>query len=172
VLSDVGPKRFDAETMIPTVTCERCHGPARAHVEAARRGETSLAMPFGAGRETAELEMKLCGHCHRLPEMAPPGAVRVDNHELARFQPVGLMQSACWKGTKGELRCTTCHDPHTRTSNDLVRYENGCLRCHDAAPERICSISPTPKSGCVGCHMPKRDAGQGILFTDHWIRIP
>ena len=33
---------LDVATMIPNVNCERCHGPAKAHVEAARRGESEL----------------------------------------------------------------------------------------------------------------------------------
>ena len=37
-MSDRGPSFLDEATMIPNVSCERCHGPAREHVEAARRG--------------------------------------------------------------------------------------------------------------------------------------
>ena len=49
VASAIAGRPFDAETLIPNVTCERCHGPGRRHVEAARRGEASLDMPFGLG---------------------------------------------------------------------------------------------------------------------------
>ena len=37
--------------MIPNVTCERCHGPGRAHVEAARREDrdSEFSLPFGHG---------------------------------------------------------------------------------------------------------------------------
>ncbi len=31
-------RTIDEATLIPNVSCERCHGPARAHVQAARRG--------------------------------------------------------------------------------------------------------------------------------------
>ena len=24
--------------------------------------------------------------------------------------------------------------------------------------------------GCVACHMPPREVGRGLKFTDHWIR--
>ena len=171
ILSDRGPGRLDVESMVANVSCERCHGPGRAHVEAARKGETNLKMPFGEGRETASSELRMCGYCHRLPEMAPPGGVREDNLELVRFQPVGLMQSQCYKQSTGALRCTTCHDPHTKTSTDLAGYEERCLSCHSTTSKAVCSESSRPKTGCVGCHMPKLDAGQGILFSDHWIRV-
>jgi predicted CXXCH cytochrome family protein len=160
---------LDVKAMIPNVSCERCHGPGKAHVEVARRGETNLRMPFGEGKETTARQLQLCGHCHRLPEMAPPGAVRPDNPDLARFQPVGLMASKCFKKSEGGISCTTCHDPHARASNDVSSYEAICLGCHKVTPQKSCPVSAD--KGCIGCHMPRRDAGQGILFADHWIRV-
>lgn len=44
VTSAEGRDVLDVATMIPNVTCERCHGPAQAHVQAARRGESELGM--------------------------------------------------------------------------------------------------------------------------------
>lgn len=169
-LSDQNQTTLDVKTMIPNVSCERCHGPGKAHVEAARRGEPNLKVPFGSGRNTARQQMMLCGHCHRLADMAPPGSIRPDNDELARFQPVGLMLSACYKKSDGALSCTTCHNPHRRASTVTAEYEAVCIRCHQSAPKQVvCKVSA--ESGCIGCHMPKRDAGQRILFADHWIRI-
>ena len=55
--------------MIPNVSCERCHGPGRAHVEAARRGapESELSLPLGPDRWTAAELLRFCGECHRHP---------------------------------------------------------------------------------------------------------
>ncbi len=167
-----GPDRLDPSSWIANVECERCHGPARAHVEAARRGDEgpALALPFGPGRWTTENQLLMCGDCHRHPTQAPPGALRADNPEIARFQPVGLMLSACFRGSEGVLSCVNCHDPHARSSTDRPGYDARCLGCHDAAPRSVCPVSPA--TGCVDCHMPRVDAGQGVLFTDHWIRRP
>ena len=73
--SDRGSGRLDEATMIPNVSCERCHGPARSHVEAARRGvgPDALAMPLGPGRTRRPSRSELCGECHRTPEMVTPG---------------------------------------------------------------------------------------------------
>ena len=170
------PNVLDTATMIPNITCERCHGMGRTHVEAARRGETDLAMGFGSGRWTADGQMRLCGQCHRYPgvlegvgaHQVHPSKVRADNPEIVRFQPIGLMQSACYVKSKGGLSCVTCHDPHRRASKDRNAYEAVCLSCHKVPSRSVCRVSPA--SGCVGCHMPARDAGQGVMFTDHWIR--
>ena len=168
-VSDRDPKTLDLATMIPNVSCERCHGPGKAHVEAAGRGETRLKMPGGPSRSTAATEVRLCGHCHRLPEMAPPGAIRSGNTELVRFQPVGLLQSKCYKQSDGALSCTTCHDPHARASDDSTTYNAVCLKCHQAPPQTVCGVGRGDR--CIDCHMPRRDAGQKILFADHWIRV-
>ncbi len=163
------PSRLDVATMIANVSCERCHGPGGAHVEAARRGDPDLAMPFGHGEETAGAQLRLCGQCHRLPEHVPPDELRPERTVLPRFQPVGLMQSKCYTQSAGSLSCTTCHDPHARTSRDRPAYEGICLSCHQSAPRSVCSVSP--RSGCLDCHMPRRNTGNGMLFSDHWIRI-
>lgn len=112
--SHEGNAVLDRSTMIPNVSCERCHGPAREHVDAARRGETELTMPFGLDAWTTEQMKTFCGKCHRDPAKAPPGLIQPDNVQLARFQPVGLSQSRCYIESKGALSCVTCHDPHAR----------------------------------------------------------
>jgi hypothetical protein len=168
-LSRADPGGLDVATMIPNVSCERCHGPGRAHVEAARRGLPDLSMPFGHGEEPAEAQVRLCGQCHRLPENVPPDELRPERSVLPRFQPVGLMQSRCYTRTPGGLSCSTCHDPHARTARDRPAYEAICLSCHQSAPRAVCSVSP--RSGCLDCHMPRRETGNGMRFSDHWIRI-
>jgi hypothetical protein len=170
LLSDRSAEMLDVATLIPNVSCERCHGPARDHVEAARAGKSDLKMPFGTSRaEPALKQIRLCGQCHRLPGKVQPASIRPDNNHLARYQPIGLMESKCFKGSEGALSCTTCHDPHARASSEAASYESTCIKCHKAAPQRVCGVSKD--KGCVGCHMPRRDAGQNVLYADHWIRI-
>jgi hypothetical protein len=171
-------KTLDPSSMIPNVSCERCHGPGRAHVEAARHGAENLTMPYGPGRATATQQLQLCGQCHRYPVLrpavadfeVPPAEIRADNPRIVRFQPVGLMQSACYVKSRGALSCVTCHDPHARASKDRAGYEAACLSCHQA-PKSLPACPVSPRDGCLKCHMPARDSGQGIPFTDHWIRV-
>lgn len=162
----------EAERLSPGVQCEACHGPGRTHVKAARNGQPDLSMPFGGGRWTAEAQLLLCGQCHRHPSRFAADRIRPDNPQLARFQPIGLMQSKCYVDSKGELSCVTCHDPHERASKDVAAYETICLSCHGAPSpsptNRACPVSPS--RGCLDCHMPKVDSSQRVLFTDHWIR--
>ena len=155
--------------VIPNVSCERCHGPARKHVEDARAGRADLRMPFGSGSWTAESQLRLCGQCHRHPSRGTPDLIRPENTALARFQPVGLSQSPCYTKSAGRLSCVTCHDPHARASSDRDGYEKACLKCHESSSADGCPVSP--RAGCIDCHMPRVDTGQHLLFTDHWIRV-
>ena len=155
--------------LVPNVSCERCHGPARRHVRDAKAGRDDLRMPFGLESWTAESQLALCGQCHRHPSRAVPGMIRPENTSLARFQPVGISQSKCYTKSAGAFSCVTCHDPHARASSDLAGYVAACLRCHQAPRTAACPVSP--RGGCIDCHMPKVDSGQSILFTDHWIRV-
>jgi hypothetical protein len=174
-------QRFDENTMIPNVSCERCHGPAKAHVAAARRHspESELMLAFGPDHYTAEKLITMCGSCHRLPSASQAGRINLDDPNLVRFQPVGIVQSQCYQKSAGAFSCVTCHDPHARVSPDRPAYDQTCVTCHGgpnapkpetlAKPARTCPVSA--QSRCVECHMPRKDAGQGILFSDHWIRI-
>jgi Cytochrome c554 and c-prime len=169
--SSRGPSFLDEPTMIPNVSCERCHGPAKGHVEAARRGAAGdeLAMPFRLEEASALDQIRRCGECHRTPEMITAGQIRVDNTALVRHQPVGLMQSACFLKSEGKLNCSTCHDPHARASTDRVSYQGRCLTCHGMPDQTNCPVSP--RDGCIDCHMPRRDVGRGMMMSDHWIRV-
>ena len=171
VTSDRGPEVLDRTTMIPNIGCERCHGPAAAHVESARRGSSGpeRALSVTAESWTAAEQMRACGECHRTAASLKPGDIRVDNPIIVRHQPVGLMQSACYSKSLGALSCVTCHDPHARTSKDPAAYLAVCLSCHSPPKQTSCRVSP--RTGCVDCHMPKRHVTRGMMMSDHWIRI-
>jgi hypothetical protein len=169
--STVARNRLEPATMIPTVSCERCHGPALEHVQAARRGETELSMRMGHDRVEPSVEISLCGDCHRLPRVLSPSQIRPDNPSIVRFQSVGLSMSSCYADGLSGLRCVSCHDPHGRVATDRAAYEAVCRSCHQPGlKERACPVSPA--ANCIGCHMPRREIPANGVFTDHWIRKP
>jgi len=154
----------------PSVGCESCHGPGREHAAAMQASQSDLAIRFVRGRSTALEEIQMCGRCHRLPEMlsAPPSR---SDPKLARFQPVGLLNSDCYRRSEERLRCTTCHDPHQTVDSNPANYTSKCVNCHSRVDDgqKLCPHSP--KENCVSCHMPKIEVHPGISFHDHWIRI-
>jgi hypothetical protein len=158
-----GPNLAD---MRPGVTCERCHGPGRAHIAAA--GKKPMLNP---GRLAAKAQVQVCGECHRLP---PPGLVspepELEDAISVRFAPIGLIASRCFSESN-KLACTTCHDAHdnARARSD-AGYTRACLSCHADAPANG-SCRRAKRENCLPCHMRQASLGSYLKFTDHRIRV-
>lgn len=161
----------------PNVNCESCHGPGRRHVELVESGTGTGGIQFASRNRHPVKEVEMCGRCHRLPQVVDGRLLKRENPRLTRFQPVGLMQSACFVQSGGMLSCSTCHDPH-RTAKATTRrqYEAKCVACHQKDDPGTslfrhvpCKVSPG--SDCVRCHMPPVEVHPGLTFHDHWIRV-
>ncbi len=160
---DDGRLRF--EEHIPGVTCQRCHGPRARHVES----EGEIRDDFWQAA-TAKDAVDRCAQCHRNADEVEIEDLRPDNPELARFQPIGLVQSACFC-VSGKLTCTTCHDPHRplEAQDSLGTWQ--CTQCHNPSSPQDTHCAAGQSDDCLSCHMPKVQANDPLLFTDHWIRV-
>lgn len=152
--------KIDLDRSLFGVHCERCHGPGRQHVEAAKRGDvlptrnpavaqaTSLAGRFFEGEvpdtpqdkflwsvakardERLIRDLYMCGDCHGRSALHNES----DDTELAMFQVAALAASKCYQRGPGKIRCTDCHDPHRDIADtDGARYVAVCLGCHQDA---------------------------------------
>jgi FG-GAP-like repeat len=83
---------------------------------------------------------------HRHPSESAPDGISAGEAYVARFQPIGIMQSRCFQGSGGTFNCVTCHDPHTRVSSDRAAYESVCLSCtvNPVAARRPLAQRPGP----------------------------
>ncbi|MFO0975891.1 MAG: multiheme c-type cytochrome [Planctomycetaceae bacterium] len=172
--------RFDRSTLIPGVTCVRCHGPGHEHI-AIHRQHPELKEGkriIHPGKLSVQRANELCAQCHSSGEQigAPfgyrPGeplatwmeidlSAEAENNadphsanQLAR-----LMQSRCYTESDG-LSCVRCHDPHRSQLGQLRTYAAKCRDCHQPADCRECATNGARfEDHCVDCHMPaKRDA--------------
>ncbi len=153
------------------VRCEACHGPGRAHIEAARAKQPDLKINR-LGKWPAKSFMAMCQQCHNETSTVD-GVVRgisddPNDPATVKYHVHGLEQSRCYTRSQDAMRCTTCHDPHSGTENTPSFYETRCLSCHQQRKVTACPVSP--KSGCLPCHMPKVEVEKHTLFADHWIR--
>ncbi|WP_442506436.1 cytochrome c3 family protein [Novipirellula sp. SH528] len=158
--------------LIPNVNCEKCHGPGSEHVRQARLSDHPPAFSVGKDNWDQESELQLCGSCHRLPKDISPKKLREYPSELVRFQPIGMLRSACYLEAEGQMMCTTCHNPHQAfTAKSKQAYVDDCVRCHDQENTDHVACPVSPRDGCIECHMPPVRFEQGMIFHDHWIRV-
>lgn len=169
---EAGP---DLSDMRPGISCERCHGPGRAHVAAAQAGakpEEVRKSLMNPGRLSAKSQVQVCGECHRLPQ---PGVLspepEIEDPVSVRFAPVGLMASRCFAESQ-KLSCTTCHDAHenARPRSDAY-YSQRCLSCHTDAPASAKACQRGNRENCLPCHMRQTSLSRYLKFTDHRVRV-
>lgn len=155
---------FRPEFFVPNVSCERCHGPRKKHVELAKIGRGHESNPL-INYANAEQYIAACAQCHRdennISAITKP-------HEMVRFQPYGFKKSLCYLNSNDKPSCAYCHDPHDSTSKDRSRYIKQCQSCHQSEQSTFCPVQP--KGDCIECHMPAIEWTAGIKFHDHWIR--
>jgi hypothetical protein len=97
-----------------------------------------------------------------------------DSDHVQHFYAMSM--SRCYLGSKGQLRCTTCHDPHIEpTADEAPGYFNKkCMGCH---AKQVCSLpiaerrKTNPADNCIGCHMAKRNTPEfaHTSLTNHRI---
>ncbi len=174
----------------------------KAAAQAGSKVEDIRAAIVNPARLTKDRSMDVCAQCHLETTSGPlPNAIRRFDRAPFSFRPgeplsdfqlyfdhapsagkegkfeivnsvYRLRQSKCFLESKGELGCTTCHNPHDiqhgQTGND--GYNKKCVGCH--ASGTIAAAAHPAGNNCIGCHMPKRRAEDvvHVVMTDHLIQ--
>lgn len=131
-----------------TVSCENCHGPAKAHLE------TGAAEALDTSRE-------LCGLCHAKLVSRPSNFPQVDMVTMG-----------------GDAECVTCHDPHDPRAGmppqvpHSLEERTDCQSCH-ASHEPFETIPPQlphtleGRTECLSCHGPPEIRGATLPHPPH-----
>jgi tetratricopeptide (TPR) repeat protein len=167
---------YKPESFILGVSCERCHGPGKEHVEFHRSQPMADAAHaiIHPGRLSRERQIEVCTQCHGnltrargvalsyrpgkpLEDYYRTAAAKHPEEDHVANQVKYLRQSKCFQNSDS-LTCTTCHDPHRpHDPADAGAARKACLQCHK--PDS-CSDHPNlpaeVRDDCISCHMPQR----------------
>ena len=139
--------RYRKTGFIVGITCEKCHGPGREHLQrfAAKLPASASSAIINPARLSRERQMDLCAWCHAgagssiepafsyiagealdkyltLPQPDPSAPVDVHGSQVEMLE-----RSRCFQ--KSGMTCLTCHDVHA-VQHDLSEFSQRCLSCH------------------------------------------
>ena len=168
---------YNTANFVLGISCERCHGPGRGHVQA-QENSTAAKATRAAGsaivspaKLSSQRRAEICGQCHGghgAPEALPafsyvPGQPLANYINLAvsskevvdvhGHQVELLARSKCFQASP-DMTCSTCHDIHKSESN-LAVLSQRCLGCHKVEmTDTHSKVGSGLTSNCVDCHMP------------------
>ena len=158
------------------ISCERCHGPGRAHAQSYKtRGRPPATGDIvNPAKLSPARQADVCAQCHggQGDRFLEPAFSYVPGEPLSKYIDLGpldsskdidvhgkqvklLVKSQCYR-MSSNLNCSTCHDVH-KTQRDLTAMSQHCLNCHkvETASPTHAKIGPQITHNCIDCHMPK-----------------
>ncbi|HEV3237417.1 MAG TPA: tetratricopeptide repeat protein, partial [Gemmataceae bacterium] len=197
---DSGNRYSQPISKVESIGCERCHGPGALHVQrwatSASTGDADETI-VNPRRLEPKLREAVCQQCHlqgvcRIAQLGKepfdfrPGLPLQDfiaiyvwpravtDHLRFSSQVEQMQSSRCFVGSKEELGCISCHDPHElpEPKKRADHFRSRCLTCHEVTscglpmPERR-----TVADSCIDCHMPRLNLSNmaHMTGTDHRI---
>ena len=173
---DTAQTNSEQNKWILNIDCERCHGPAAAHVQFQEaHPDVKKAMQIVSFKNLyRQQRIDLCAVCHSGTKHVilkstfgfkmgdalssflinePPAHEPPDVHGN---QTQLLAESKCFK--MSSIDCSTCHNPHADQRSLINNYNIRCQQCH-ATGSHPCGLTPTVNSAflgnhCTDCHMP------------------
>jgi predicted CXXCH cytochrome family protein len=169
------------ESVIFGIDCERCHGPAKNHVEYHKKNPGLKLAKHIVTHKSLNNQQKLarCVICHSAATNLESRFKFVPGNSMADFYNVSipnpeansdvhgnqyglLSQSKCFLESK-TMDCTSCHSSHTIEIESVVKQSQKCLSCHSEVKKNFCTTKVPNgialKDNCIDCHMPKRASG-------------
>lgn len=167
---------LDKNTLLFGIDCERCHGPAINHVNYHNAYPEAKEAKYLTSFTTLSRQQKLdvCAMCHS-------GNKKMQDRSTFQFRPGDtlsnffitlpeynnktsfdvhgnqyqlLSQSKCFMNAK-TLDCSTCHNPHTNTTNNVKANSSACINCHkEVTHETLKLTTAVLQDNCIDCHMP------------------
>jgi hypothetical protein len=187
VIPDPEVNMYDTNNYVLGISCERCHGPGRAHA-ASYKGKasaaTGTAMIVNPAKLGAARQADVCAQCHggQGDRFLAPAFSYVPGQPLANYIDLGpidsakdvdvhgkqgklLMKSECYQKS-ANMNCSTCHDVHKQRPG-LAAMSQHCLSCHkvEESPTHA-KLGEAITNNCIDCHMPKLESKLVYMDVD------
>lgn len=165
------------------IGCERCHGAGELHVKQPLPSPLDGPNIVNPRHLEPSLRESVCQQCHLIGVknverrgfelsdyrpglplhrfesvfVRPPGLAK-DNRNSGHVEQ--MHESRCFRASRGELGCISCHDPHKLPppQEKVSYYRDRCLACH---ADKGCTLEPASRrsvsaeDSCIACHMPR-----------------
>ncbi|MBI4683169.1 MAG: DmsE family decaheme c-type cytochrome [Nitrospirae bacterium] len=158
--------QMSAQSHMPLVNCESCHGPGSLAVEGITR--ELVADDDQEGKETA-CKYDTFIDLKNLPSQAKSLMCLKCHSANAGFN---LHNWNAGAHATGDVSCFDCHDVHAGSCliTQLKDTRDMCLKCHQKQAAEFSLPSRHPvmekKIFCTDCHNPHGTAGEGLLRED------
>jgi hypothetical protein len=183
-------EEFEKGQVIYGIDCERCHGPAAAHVQyhtAHPQEKKARYITHVAGLQNRQ-KLDMCALCHSglgtpqksmfdfkpgdaladyfFPDFtAPRRTAEIDVHGT-QYQL--FTASRCFIKSRN-MNCATCHNPHMQEANNMALFSQRCMQCHNTGSHTFCKMPKLPAAAlaqnCIDCHMPALPSSQIMLLA-------
>jgi hypothetical protein len=174
---------MDKNSLIMSIDCERCHGPAGNHVNYHNEYPAVKEAKHIVKYKTLSRSQKIdaCAVCHSgnsSTMLRSTFAFKLgdtlskfkevsfyqDNSDPAKLDVHGnqvqlLSSSACF--IKSQMDCATCHNTHQNQRGLTSMFTQQCMNCHSLQNHNFCKLSGKVNkevliSKCIDCHMPNK----------------
>lgn len=173
---------YDKKSLVFSVDCERCHGPAAEHVKfhIDNPGEKKAKFIVTFSSLNREQKINMCAVCHSgldsriiKPVFGFKPGDTLANYMVSNSngspidyklidvhgnQRALLESSKCF--INSNLDCSTCHNTHVNDRDKPALYAARCQTCHNNTGKHIQCKLTNKLSGamltanCIACHMP------------------
>jgi hypothetical protein len=175
-------EHLDSNSIVYGIDCQRCHGPAAAHVKFHQANPDVKAAKYMVSIKALPRQRQLdgCGVCHSGNDRSPQRSMFTfmpgDTLSHFYFPTFGdergepdvhgkqlqlLSSSQCF--IKSSMTCTSCHNAHVPEKDQMAYFVSKCMDCHQGSAHATAilkeneqkkgDLNPTGAT-CIDCHMP------------------
>jgi hypothetical protein len=191
--TEMEPIDFDRSKFIYGVDCEKCHGPAKEHVDyqTGHPSDTTGKFIVNPAHLPKQRKLDVCALCHggdiqktrpsfeftagkKLSDyftIEPAKEINIQNStvDVHGNQYALFTASKCFSKS-AELTCITCHNTHEKERGNMELFSQRCMNCHNTGEAKFKTTTHQQvtaiEKDCINCHMPAQPSKSIAVFIE------